>query len=174
MSLYAATKKTDELMSESYSHLYRIAQTGLRFFTVYGPWGRPDMAVWLFTEAIFAGQPIKVFNHGDMSRDFTYIDDIVAGVVAALDLPPADDGAVKDGGSVAPHRIWNIGNHRRERLLDLIGEIERACGMQAQLDMQPMQQGDVPATYADISAIADATGFAPDTAISDGIPRFVA
>ncbi len=173
VSLYAATKKADELMSETYAHLYRIPQTGLRFFTVYGPWGRPDMALWLFTQAILEGRPIKVFNHGRMQRDFTYIDDIVAGVIACLDHPPADDGAAKPGGSVAPHRIYNIGNHRSEELGRMIDVLEAACGREAIRDYQPMQDGDVPATYADISAIQRDLGFAPTTTIDAGIPKFV-
>src|SRR6476646_10378548 len=153
MSLYAATKKADELMSETYAHLYRIPLTGLRFFTVYGPWGRPDMAMWLFTKAILAGEPIKVFNDGKMRRDFTYIDDIVAGIVACIDNPPPDDGAVKAGGSVAPHRLYNIGNHRSEDLMHMIGLIETALGTKATYDFQPLQPGDVPETFADIEAI---------------------
>lgn len=173
VSLYAATKKADELMSETYAHLYRIPQTGLRFFTVYGPWGRPDMALWLFTQAILEGRPIKVFNHGRMQRDFTYIDDIVTGVIAALDHPPADDGLGKPGGSLAPHRIYNIGNHRSEELGRMIDVLEAACGRAAIRDYQPMQDGDVPATYADISAIQRDLGFAPTTTIDAGIPKFV-
>ena len=173
MSLYAATKKADELMSETYSHLYRLPQTGLRFFTVYGPWGRPDMAMWLFTDAILKGRPIKVFNGGDMRRDFTYIDDIVTGVVACLDNPPPDDGAVKAGGSVSPHRVYNIGNHRSEELMRMIGLIEQAVGREAVKDYQPMQPGDVKDTYADISAIQRDLGFEPTTAIDVGVPRFV-
>ncbi|UZK69497.1 NAD-dependent epimerase [Sphingomonas sp. S1-29] len=173
ISLYAATKKADELMSETYAHLYRIPQTGLRFFTVYGPWGRPDMAMWLFADAIMAGRPIAVFNHGKMQRDFTYIDDIVDGVVACLDHPPADDGAEKSGGSVAPHRIYNIGNNQPEQLGDMIDLIERAIGREAVREYQPMQPGDVPATYADIDAIQRDLGFAPRTSLAEGIPRFV-
>lgn len=173
VSLYAATKKADELMSETYSHLYRIPQTGLRFFTVYGPWGRPDMAMWLFADAIMAGRPIAVFNHGQMQRDFTYIDDIVDGVVACLDHPPADDGTAKSGGSVAPHRIYNIGNNRPEKLGEMIDLLERAIGREAVRDYQPMQPGDVPATYADIDAIQRDLGFAPRTSLAEGIPRFV-
>lgn len=173
VSLYAATKKADELMSETYAHLFRIPQTGLRFFTVYGPWGRPDMALWLFTSAILEGRPIAVFNHGRMQRDFTYIDDIVAGVLAALDRPPADDGAAKAGGSVSPHALYNIGNNRPEELGRLIDLIEAACGRPAQRDFQPMQPGDVPATYADITAIARDLGYAPTTPIEVGVPRFV-
>jgi UDP-glucuronate 4-epimerase len=173
VSLYAATKKADELMSETYAHLFRIPLTGLRFFTVYGPWGRPDMAPWLFTQAILAGQPITVFNNGDMRRDFTYIDDIVAGVIAAHDNPPPDDGSVKPGGSVAPHRIYNIGNNKPERLMDFIAAIEAACGKKAICDFQPMQPGDVVETYADIDAISRDLGYKPGTSISTGIPAFV-
>ena len=173
ISLYAATKRADELMSETYAHLYRIPLTGLRFFTVYGPWGRPDMAVWMFTRDILEGRPITVYNQGRMKRDFTYIDDIITGVVAALDSPPRDDGLVKAGGSVAPHRLYNIGNNRSEHLMDLIGAIEAACGKKAQLDFQPIQPGDVLETHADIDAIAQDLGYAPTTPISIGIPRFV-
>jgi UDP-glucuronate 4-epimerase len=173
VSLYAATKKADELMSESYAHLYRVPLTGLRFFTVYGPWGRPDMAVWLFTDAILSGRPIQVFNQGEMRRDFTFIDDIVSGVVACLDSPPPDDGAIKAGGSVAPHRLYNIGNNRSEELTRLIDVIERACGRAAVRELQPMQPGDVRDTYADISAIARDLGFAPTTRLDDGVPKFV-
>jgi UDP-glucuronate 4-epimerase len=173
LSLYAATKKADELMSETYAHLYRLPQTGLRFFTVYGPWGRPDMAVWTFTAKILAGEPIQVFNEGDMRRDFTYIDDIVAGVIAALDNPPPDDGEEKAGGSRSPHRLYNIGNHRSEELGRLIDLIEAACGRPAIRDLQPMQPGDVQETYADISAIQQDLGFQPATGIEVGVPRFV-
>ncbi|WP_315764623.1 NAD-dependent epimerase/dehydratase family protein [Sphingomonas sp. Y38-1Y] len=173
VSLYAATKKADELMSETYAHLYRIPQTGLRFFTVYGPWGRPDMAMWIFTKAILEGRPIPVFNHGRMQRDFTYIDDIVAGVIAALDNPPPDDDALKPGGSKAPHRLYNIGNNRPEQLGTMIDLIEAACGRPAIRDYRDMQPGDVPATYADIDAIAGDLGFAPTTSLAEGVPRFV-
>jgi len=173
VSLYAATKKADELMSETYSHLYRLPQTGLRFFTVYGPWGRPDMAPWLFTSAILEGRPIKVFNHGKMMRDFTYIDDIISGVVASLDNPPADDGQEKAGGSHAPHRLYNIGNNQSESLGDFIATIEAACGREAVKEYLPMQAGDVVATYADISAIERDLGYRPTTPISVGLPRFV-
>ena len=173
ISLYAATKRADELMSETYAHLFRIPQTGLRFFTVYGPWGRPDMAVWKFTEAVLNGRPIDVYNNGDMRRDFTYVDDIVAGVIASLDHPPADDGAVKPGGFTTPHRLYNIGNNRPEALLDLIGEIETACGREATLNLLPMQDGDVYETYADVSAITDDLGYAPTTPIGVGVPKFV-
>jgi len=173
LSLYAATKKADELMSETYANLYRLPQTGLRFFTVYGPWGRPDMAMWLFAEAILSGRPIDVFGEGNMRRDFTYIDDIVTGVVAALDNPPADDGAEKAGGSRGPHRIYNIGNHRSEELTHMIALIEEACGRKAEMRLLPMQPGDVRDTYADISAIERDLGFRPTTTIAEGVPRFV-
>ena len=173
LSLYAATKKADELMSETYAHLYRIPLTGLRFFTVYGPWGRPDMAMWIFTKAIFEGKPIMVFNGGEMRRDFTYIDDIISGVVACLDTPPVDDGAIKAGGSKAPHRIYNIGNNDSEELTHMIALIEAACGREAIKEMHPMQAGDVRETFADISAISNDLGFAPTTKIAVGIPKFV-
>ena len=173
ISLYAATKKSDELISETYAHLYRLPQTGLRFFTVYGPWGRPDMAMWIFTKKILAGEPIPVFNHGKMRRDFTYIDDIVSGVVACHDNPPADDGLPKAGGSVAPHRLYNIGNHRSEELMRMIGLLEEACGRKAEVEFLPLQPGDVPETFADIKAIQADLGFEPSTAIDVGVPRFV-
>jgi len=173
LSLYAATKKADELMSETYAHLYRLPQTGLRFFTVYGPWGRPDMAMWLFTKAIFEGRPIDVFGEGNMRRDFTYIDDIVAGIVACLDSPPVDDGAPKAGGSVSPHRLYNIGNSRSEDLGEMITLIEQACGRSAERRLLPMQPGDVRDTFADISAIQNDLGFEPRTTIAEGVPRFV-
>ena len=173
LSLYAATKKADELMSETYAHLYRVPLTGLRFFTVYGPWGRPDMAMWLFTKAIFEDRPIKVFNSGEMRRDFTYVADIVSGIVACLDHPPSDDGSVKAGGSKAPHRIYNIGNHRSEELMEMIEIIEQCCGKKAIREMHPMQDGDVKETFADISAISHDLGYAPTTTISVGIPNFV-
>jgi UDP-glucuronate 4-epimerase len=173
LSLYAATKKADELMSETYAHLYRLPQTGLRFFTVYGPWGRPDMAMWLFTKAIFENRPIDVFGEGQMRRDFTYIDDIVAGIVACLDKPPADDGTPKAGGSVSPHRLYNIGNNRSEELGEMISLIEQACGRPAERNLLPMQPGDVRDTFADISAIQRDLGFEPRTTIAEGVPRFV-
>lgn len=173
LSLYAATKRADELMSETYAHLYRLPQTGLRFFTVYGPWGRPDMAMWLFTSAILEGRPIQVFNHGDMRRDFTYIDDIVAGIIACIDHPPADDGTVKAGGSRNPHRLYNIGNHKSERLDRLIDLVEAACGKPAIRINAPMQAGDMADTFADISAIQHDLGFAPSVGIDVGVPRFV-
>ena len=173
LSLYAATKKADELISETYAHLYRLPQTGLRFFTVYGPWGRPDMAMWLFTRAIVAGEPINVFGEGNMRRDFTYVDDIVSGVVAALDNPPPDDGRPKAGGSRGPHRLYNIGNNRSEELGRMIELIEQACGRKAEKLLMPMQPGDVRDTYADISAIQRDLGFEPGTTIDEGVPRFV-
>jgi UDP-glucuronate 4-epimerase len=173
VSLYAATKKADELMGESYAHLFRIPMTGLRFFTVYGPWGRPDMAMWIFAKALFEGTPLRVNNNGDMRRDFTFIADIVRGVIACLDSPPADDGASKAGGSISPHAIYNIGNHRSEDLLRMIKLLEQATGREAKLEMRPMQPGDVKDTYADISAIERDHGFAPTTSIDEGIPRFV-
>lgn len=173
VSLYAATKKADELISESYSHLYHIPMTGLRFFTVYGPWGRPDMAPWLFTEAILNGQPINIFNNGKMRRDFTYIDDIVAGVLAAIDKPPANDGKIKPGGSISPHAIYNIGNNRAENLSRFVEVIEDACGRKADKIMLPMQAGDVPVTFADIDDIQRDLGYYPSTSIETGIPKFV-
>lgn len=173
VSLYAATKRADELMSETYAHLYRIPLTGLRFFTVYGPWGRPDMAPWLFTSAVLGSRPIRVFNHGALWRDFTYIDDIVAGIIACVDTPPADDGILKPGGSVAPHRLYNIGNNQSEKLMDFIAEIEAATGCNAELHMTDMQPGDVERTWADISAISSDLGYRPATPISVGIPKFV-
>lgn len=173
VSLYAATKKADELMSESYSHLFRVPMTGLRFFTVYGPWGRPDMAMWIFAKALFEGTPLKVNNAGDMRRDFTFVADIVSGVVACLDGPPADDGEQKAGGSISPHAVYNIGNRRSEDLMRMIGLLEQATGREAKLDLRPMQPGDVKDTYADISAIERDHGFAPTTSIDQGIPLFV-
>jgi UDP-glucuronate 4-epimerase len=167
VSLYAATKKSDELMSYCYSHLYRFPSTGLRFFTVYGPWGRPDMAAYLFTDAIVKGKEINVFNHGDMKRDFTFIDDIVNGVIRALDHPaPLDDKNVA-------HKVYNIGNNRSERLMDYIGEIEKSLGMEAKKNMMDLQAGDVPETYADITDTQNDLGYQPTTPISVGIPKFV-
>ena len=173
ISLYAATKKADELMGESYAHLFRIPMTGLRFFTVYGPWGRPDMAMWIFTKALYEGRPLTIFNNGEMRRDFTYIDDIVRGVIACLDRPPTDDGQEKAGGSKSPHAVYNIGNHRSEELMRMVGLIEQATGRKAEVEFQPMQPGDVKDTFADISAIQRDLGFEPTTSIDEGIPRFV-
>ncbi|HEX4800195.1 MAG TPA: GDP-mannose 4,6-dehydratase [Sphingomicrobium sp.] len=173
LSLYAATKKADELLSESYSNLYRLPLTGLRFFTVYGPWGRPDMAMWIFTKALFAGAPLPLFNHGGMRRDFTYIDDIVTGVLACFDSPPPDDGSVKAGGSMAPHALYNLGNSRSEDLMRVVELLEKATGRKAVLDPQPMHIGDVKETFADLTAIKRDHGFEPTTSIEEGIPRFV-
>jgi UDP-glucuronate 4-epimerase len=178
VSLYAATKKANELMAHSYAHLFGVPSTGLRFFTVYGPWGRPDMALFKFTRGILAGEPIPVFNNGNMIRDFTFIDDIVEGVVRVLDRPPQPD-AVWDkddpdpATSWAPHRVFNIGNNKPVQLLDCIAALERALGRKATLDMQPMQPGDVPSTMADVSELEKAVGFRPRTSIEDGIARFV-
>jgi UDP-glucuronate 4-epimerase len=173
LSLYAATKRADELISESYASLFRVPSTGLRFFTVYGPWGRPDMAMWLFTEAIFAGRPIRLFNRGEMRRDFTFVDDIISGVLACLDRPPADDGTAKPGGSTNPHAIYNIGNHRSEALRDVVTLIEQSLGRKAQIELAEMQPGDMLDTFADISAMERDFNFMPRTPISEGIPKFV-
>jgi UDP-glucuronate 4-epimerase len=168
ISLYAATKRAGELMAYNYSHLYGLPLTGLRFFTVYGPWGRPDMSAFLFTKAILGSAPITVFNNGDMRRDFTFIDDIVAGVLAALDHPPpAGDGEPR-------HRLYNLGNHRSEPLMRFIQVIEQACNRKARIEFAPLQPGDVPETYADIDASTRDLGFLPRTTIDEGIPRFVA
>jgi UDP-glucuronate 4-epimerase len=161
LSLYAATKKSNELMAHVYSHLYGLPCTGLRFFTVYGPWGRPDMSPVLFARAIMEGQPIRVFNHGDMERDFTYVDDIVEGTLRVLDRPQR-------------YVIYNIGNHTPVRLPDYIALLEKSLGRKAKLDMQPMQPGDVKATYADTAALRDAFGFAPSTSLETGLARFAA
>lgn len=166
VSLYAATKRACELAAHTYAHLYRLPLTGLRFFTVYGPWGRPDMAAWLFADAILAGRPITVFNHGDMSRDFTFVEDIVSGVVAALERPPADDGAAP------PWAIYNLGNNTPEPLEKFITGLERALGREAIREYAPMQPGDVQATYADIEASRQDFGFAPTTPIEVGLQRF--
>ncbi len=179
VSLYAATKKANELMAHTYSHLYRLPTTGLRFFTVYGPWGRPDMAPFLFAGAILRGEPIKVFNHGHMKRDFTYIDDIVEGVIRAMDRnAEADAGydplAADPATSTAPYRVFNIGNNDPVPLMDFIGALEQATGRTAEKIYLPMQDGDVPATYADTSLLDQWVGFAPATPIQDGIDRFVA
>ncbi|AXS81169.1 NAD-dependent epimerase [Dechloromonas sp. HYN0024] len=179
VSLYAATKKANELMAHTYSHLYGLPTTGLRFFTVYGPWGRPDMSPFLFAGAILNDRPIDVFNHGNMQRDFTYIDDIVEGVIRSLDhnaernpdyLPDEADPAT----STAPYRVFNIGNNNPVQLLDFIGAIESAIGKKAEKRLLPMQDGDVPATFADTSLLNDWVGFAPSTPIQEGVNRFVA
>ena len=179
VSLYAATKKANELMAHTYSHLYGLPTTGLRFFTVYGPWGRPDMAPVLFARAILAGEPIQVFNHGDMKRDFTYIDDIVEGVVRCLIRAPESDPAAAQQGpdasrSHAPWRIFNIGNSEPVALLDFISTLERTLGRTAMRQLLPMQPGDVPATFADTRALTDWIGFAPHTPLEEGVQRFAA
>jgi UDP-glucuronate 4-epimerase len=179
VSLYAATKKSNELMAHVYSHLFALPTTGLRFFTVYGPWGRPDMALFLFTRAMLAGEPITVFNHGRMRRDFTYIDDIVEGVVRVLDRPAEPDPGFDPDDpdpatSSAPFRVFNIGNDRPSELTRYIEVLESELGIEAIRDLQPMQPGDVPATWADVTALTEAVGFAPDTPIEVGIARFVA
>jgi UDP-glucuronate 4-epimerase len=173
LSLYAASKKADELISESYAYLFRIAMTGLRFFTVYGPWGRPDMAMWIFTKALFEGTPLPVFNGGEMRRDFTYIDDIVRGILASLDSPPKDDRSKKAGGSITTHAIYNIGNSRSEELMRVIELLEQATGRRAIIDPKPLQPGDVRETFADISAIHEDLCFTPTTKIDEGVPKFV-
>ena len=179
VSLYAATKKANEAMAHSYAHLFAIPCTGLRFFTVYGPWGRPDMALFKFTRGILAGEPIPVFNEGRMIRDFTYVDDIVEGVVRVIDRPPHADAAWDAGHphaatSAAPWRIYNIGNHQRVELMRYIRALESALGMKAKLELLPMQPGDVQATEADTSALEAATGFKPATPMEEGVARFVA
>ena len=179
VSMYAATKKANELMAHTYSHLFGLPTTGLRFFTVYGPWGRPDMALFLFTKAILEGRPIDVFNHGQMQRDFTFVDDIVEGVIRVLDRTAAPDAAYRPeepdpGTSNAPFRVFNIGNHNPVPLLDFIACIEDAIGIKAQKNLLPLQDGDVPATYADVDALRDWVGFTPATDIRTGIGRFVA
>lgn len=178
VSLYAATKKANELMAHTYSHLYGLHCTGLRFFTVYGPWGRPDMALFLFTRAIIEGNPIQVFNHGKMQRDFTYIDDIIEGVVRVMArLPEANPewrGDSPDPGtSYAPYKLYNIGNNNPVQLLEFIQEIENALGRKAQKEFMDIQPGDVPATYADVDDLIRDVGFKPETSITDGIRRFV-
>ena len=179
VSLYAASKKANELMAHCYAHLYRIPCTGLRFFTVYGPWGRPDMALFIFTKAILEGKPIEVYNHGKMRRDFTYIDDIVEGVIRTLDRPATPDQAWSGdrpdpGTSSAPARIYNIGNHQPVELLHFIELLEQAIGKKAKKRLLPIQPGDVPSTYADINDLSRDIGFKPATPIEVGIPRFVA
>lgn len=178
ISLYAATKKSNELMAHTYSHLFGIPTTGLRFFTVYGPWGRPDMAPSLFASAIMSGEPIDVFNHGKMQRDFTYIDDVVAGVVAVLDVIPTsqdfDGGDPDPATSSAPYRLYNIGNHQPVELMTFIETLERALGRTAEKRMLPMQPGDVVSTYADISGLRQAAGFTPSTPLEEGLAAFAA
>lgn len=179
VSLYAATKKANELMAHTYSHLFNIPTTGLRFFTVYGPWGRPDMALFLFIEAIKKDEPIQVFNHGKMKRDFTYIDDIVEGIIRVADRPakPNPDWTgdnPEPGSSYAPFKVYNIGNSNPVELMDYIGALEKALGKTAKKNMLPLQQGDVPATYADVTDLKRDTGYQPNTSVEDGVAKFVA
>ncbi len=171
LSLYAATKRSDELMSHTYAHLYNMPQTGLRFFTVYGPWGRPDMALFIFTKAICEGKSIPIFNNGKMKRDFTYVDDIVSGILGALENPPKGEGS---GENKVPYRILNIGNNRSENLMDFVGVIEKELGKKAELELLPMQDGDVPETYADIEETTRIAGYKATTTIHEGIPKFIA
>jgi UDP-glucuronate 4-epimerase len=178
LSLYAASKKANELMAHTYSHLYGLATTGLRFFTVYGPWGRPDMALFKFTRAILAGEPIDVFNYGKHRRDFTYIDDIVEGVLRVLDRVPEPNPAwtgenPDPATSSAPYRLYNIGNHHPVELMDYIGTLERCLGREAEKNMLPLQAGDVPDTYADVENLVRDTGYKPDTSVEIGVSRFV-
>ena len=179
VSLYAATKKCNELIAHSYSHLFGLPTTGLRFFTVYGPWGRPDMALFLFTKAILEGRPIEVFNHGKMARDFTYIDDIVEGVLRTLDRPAAADPdwdgyKPNPGTSSAPWRVYNIGNNSPTDLMYMISLVEKALGREAEKTFEPLQPGDVPTSHADVDALIKAVGFKPSTPIETGIERFIA
>ena len=179
VSIYAATKKANELMAHTYSHLYGLPTTGLRFFTVYGPWGRPDMALFLFTKAIIEGRPIDVFNHGKMKRDFTFVDDIVEGVIRTLDRTAAADAAFDSnlpdpGRSNVPYRVFNIGNNDPVELMAFVAAIEDTLGMKAQKNFMPLQDGDVPSTYADTDELNAWTGFAPATSVKDGVARFVA
>jgi UDP-glucuronate 4-epimerase len=178
VSLYGATKRANELMAHAYAHLYRLPSTGLRFFTVYGPWGRPDMALFLFTEAILKGEPISVFHHGKMQRDFTYIDDVVESVVRLMSKIPQPDSAWKSdqpdpSRSSAPYRIYNVGNHSPVELMALIGVLEAKLGKKANLNLLPLQPGDVPATYADVDDLFRDVGFKPTTSIAEGVGRFV-
>ncbi|MGO4716407.1 NAD-dependent epimerase [Bradyrhizobium sp. 2TAF24] len=178
VSLYAASKKSNELMAHAYSHLFRIPMTGLRFFTVYGPWGRPDMAMYLFTKAILEGRPIKLFNQGNMRRDFTYVDDIVEGIVRLIDRVPQPDpawnGAAPDpSASSAPWRVYNIGNNKSEELMHVVAVLEQALGRKALKELLPMEPGDVPATFADVDDLTRDVGFRPSTSIQDGVSKFV-
>ncbi len=179
LSLYGASKKANELMAHSYAHLFRLPTTGLRFFTVYGPWGRPDMAMWIFADAILAGKPIKLFNHGKMQRDFTYIDDVVESIVRLVELPPSANpdwlGQAPDpGSSSAPWRVYNIGNNNPVELLDVVDLLEKSIGKTAIRELVPIQPGDVPATYANIDDLMRDVDFKPSTPIADGIARFIA
>jgi UDP-glucuronate 4-epimerase len=179
LSLYAASKKANELMAHTYSHLYNLPTTGLRFFTVYGPWGRPDMALFKFTKAILAGEPIQVFNYGKHRRDFTYIDDIVEGVMLVLDRPATGNSAWQGdapdpGTSISPWRVYNIGNSQPVELMDYIAGLEKALGKTAEIQLLPMQPGDVPDTYADVIDLVDKFEYQPSTPVAEGIKRFVA
>jgi UDP-glucuronate 4-epimerase len=178
VSLYAATKKANELMAHTYSHLFGLPTTGLRFFTVYGPWGRPDMALFLFTKAILEGRPIRIFNHGKMRRDFTYIDDIVEGVIRVLDSPAIPNSAFRPeisdpSTSSAPYRVYNIGNNRPTELLHYVEVLEHALGRKASWQFEDIQAGDVPVTWADVGSLHEAVGFSPDTPVEEGVRRFV-
>ena len=179
ISLYAASKKANELMAHTYSYLYGLPATGLRFFTVYGPWGRPDMALFLFTDAMLKDEPIQVFNHGDMQRDFTYIDDIIEGVFRVMTRVPepdpnwSSDRPDPSSSGKAPYQLFNIGNNNPVALMDFIRAIENALGKTAEIDFQPLQPGDVPATYADVSSLIEITGFKPETSVEEGIGKFV-
>jgi UDP-glucuronate 4-epimerase len=178
LSLYGASKKANELMAHSYAHLFNLPTTGLRFFTVYGPWGRPDMAMWIFAKAIMGGTPIQLFNHGKMQRDFTYVDDIVEAIVRLVDRPPASDPTYSSdkpdpGSGSAPWRVYNIGNNNPVELLDVVDLLEKAIGKKAIRELAPMQPGDVPATYADVDALMREVDFKPSTPIADGVDKFI-
>jgi len=178
LSLYGASKKANELMAHAYAHLFGLPATGLRFFTVYGPWGRPDMAMWLFAKAIFAGEPIKLFNNGNMRRDFTYVDDVVESVVRLIDRPAKVDqkfssASPDPGASSAPWRVYNIGNNKPVELLEVVRLLEEAIGKKAKRELLPMQAGDVPATYADVDDLMREVNFRPATAIAEGVVRFI-
>jgi UDP-glucuronate 4-epimerase len=178
LSLYGASKKANELMSHAYAHLFGLPATGLRFFTVYGPWGRPDMAMWIFAKAILAGEPIKLFNNGNMRRDFTYIDDVVESVVRLIDRPATADAEYSTaspdpGSSAAPWRVYNIGNNKPVELLEVVRLLEEAIGKKAKRELLPMQPGDVPATYADVDDLMREVNFRPATPIAEGIARFI-
>ena len=178
LSLYGASKKANELMAHTYSHLFKLPTTGLRFFTVYGPWGRPDMAMWVFTDAILEGRPIKLFNHGKMRRDFTYVDDVVTAVTRLIERPAVGDPAWSanepdPGRSAAPWRIYNVGNNQPAEVTDVVGFIEQALGKKAERELLPMQPGDVPETYADVDDLMRDVGFRPSTPVAEGVQRFV-
>jgi UDP-glucuronate 4-epimerase len=178
LSLYGASKKANELMAHSYAHLFKLPTTGLRFFTVYGPWGRPDMAMWIFATAILAGQPIKLFNNGNMRRDFTYVDDVVESVVRLIDRPPAGNpdysgDAPDPGSSAAPWRVYNIGNNNPVELREVVRLLEESIGQKAKCELLPMQPGDVPATYANVDDLMRDAGFKPSTPIAEGIAQFI-